>query len=71
MLSISALTAKQGNYYLQLANDKYYTKGGEPEGEYFGEGAEALGFHGGHVDKKSFNFLLNGTEQKNRATCER
>lgn len=43
MLSIAALSGGQGNYYLALARDDYYLKGGEPPGQWLGKGAERLG----------------------------
>jgi conjugative relaxase-like TrwC/TraI family protein len=59
MLSISALSGDQGDYYLKLARDDYYLKGGEPRGLYLGQGAEALGLSG-HVKERGFKFLLGG-----------
>ena len=48
MLSISPPMkgAGKGNYYTGLAQEDYYTKGGEPLGEWYGEGAEQLGLNG-------------------------
>jgi conjugative relaxase-like TrwC/TraI family protein len=59
MLSISALSAGHGNYYLKLARDDYYLKGGEPRGLYLGKGAEALGLNR-LVDEKECKWLLDG-----------
>ena len=61
MLSISPPMkgAGQGDYYLELAQEDYYTKGGEPPGEWYGEGAEALGV-GGQVGETELKNLLNG-----------
>jgi Ti-type conjugative transfer relaxase TraA len=48
MLSISAPLsgAGQGDYYLDLAREDYYLKGGEPPGGWFGKGASDLGLFG-------------------------
>ena len=59
MLSIAALSAVHGNYYLKLAREDYYLRGGEPRGLYLGEGAEALGLTG-LVDEKECKRLLDG-----------
>jgi conjugative relaxase-like TrwC/TraI family protein len=59
MLSISALSGDQGDYYLKLARDDYYLKGGEPRGLFLGQGAEALGLTGS-VKKREFKSLLQG-----------
>ena len=59
MLSIAALSGGQGNYYLKLARDDYYLKGGEPPGRWLGEGASALGLTG-QVQRAEFKNLLRG-----------
>lgn len=46
MLSINALGNGQENYYLKLAREDYYLKGGEPPGYWLGSGAGALGLSG-------------------------
>lgn len=46
MLSVSAMSSGQGNYYASLAKEDYYLEGGEPEGAWFGKGAKALGLEG-------------------------
>lgn len=42
MLSIGAMKCGQAEYYLSLAREDYYLEGGEPEGKWIGNGAEAL-----------------------------
>ncbi len=59
MLSIAALSGGQGNYYLALARDDYYLKGGEPPGQWFGQGAERLGL-AAQVSGQEFKQLLRG-----------
>jgi conjugative relaxase-like TrwC/TraI family protein len=43
VLSIAAMSAGQDAYYSALAREDYYRAGREPEGRWFGRGAEALG----------------------------
>src|SRR5262245_56019455 len=59
MLSIAALSGDQGNYYLALARDDYYLKGGEPPGRWLGEGARQLGLTG-TVEGPALKQLLRG-----------
>lgn len=59
MLSIAALSGGQGNYYLALARDDYYTKGGEPPGRWLGDGARCLGLTG-PVEGQALKELLKG-----------
>ena len=61
MLSISPPMkgAGQGDYYLELAREDYYTKGGEPPGEWYGEGAELLQVEG-QVGEAELRNLLEG-----------
>lgn len=61
MLSISppARGAGQGNYYLNLAREDYYTGGGEPPGQWFGRGAEDLGL-AGTVNATELHNLMEG-----------
>ena len=59
MLSIGAMGAGQGNYYLDLAREDYYLEGGEPPGRWLGRGAEVLGLTG-EVDKQALRNLFLG-----------
>lgn len=61
MLSISPPMkgAGKGDYYLGLAQEDYYTKGGEPPGEWYGEGAEDLQLNG-RVQDQDLRDLLEG-----------
>ncbi len=60
MLSISSpLGAGQQEYYADLASEDYYLEGGEPPGEWLGEGAEFLGLLG-RIDNEQFRELFTG-----------
>lgn len=59
MLSIAGVAGGRGNYYLSLARDDYYTKGGEPPGRWLGQGATALGLSG-QVEGEELKNLLKG-----------
>lgn len=45
-------TGSAGDYWLNLARDDYYQKGGEPPGQWFGKGAEKLELRGKVIDKE-------------------
>jgi len=51
--------AGQGDYYLNLAQEDYYTKGVEPPGRWYGQGTEAL-YLSGEVTPTTLHQLLNG-----------
>jgi Ti-type conjugative transfer relaxase TraA len=65
MLSISPPMkgAGRGDYYLELAKEDYYTKGGEPPGTWQGEGAKLLGLKG-QVKEKNLRKILDGFNPK-------
>jgi Ti-type conjugative transfer relaxase TraA len=48
-----------GKYYIDLAQEDYYTHGGEPAGQWFGQSAARLGLTA-TVDKGNFSQLLHG-----------
>ena len=48
-----------GDYYLKLAREDYYLEGGEPQGEWYGNGADRLGLHG-EIHQEEFRNLLQG-----------
>jgi conjugative relaxase-like TrwC/TraI family protein len=48
-----------GKYFMNLANSKYFTEGGEPPGQWYGRGAASLGLQG-EVDAIAFEHLLAG-----------
>ena len=59
MLTIGALSLGHQKYFTELVNPEYYLAGGEPEGHWFGKGAEALGLKG-KVTRHDLNKLLQG-----------
>jgi conjugative relaxase-like TrwC/TraI family protein len=60
MLSISPMSgAGQGDYYVELAREDYYLEGGEPPGQWLGEGARELGLDG-EVQKQELRNVLRG-----------
>jgi conjugative relaxase-like TrwC/TraI family protein len=62
VLSLHGLGAAAGGasrYYTDLARDDYYTQGGEPPGEWLGQGAAALGVAGA-VDAPALQNVLRG-----------
>lgn len=57
MLSMSAMSGGQASYYLGLAAEDYYLKGGEPPGKWYGKGAQALGLRGEVQDTELYNLF--------------
>ena len=66
MLSIGAMGADQGNYYLELAREDYYLEGGEPPGKWLGRGAKILGLTGTVTKEVLRNLLLGEAPDGNR-----
>ena len=67
MLSIGLIGAHQEKYYTELSREDYYTEGGEPPGEWCGQGAEELGLVGvveGTALSKLFQGFDPSTGQK-------
>ncbi len=60
MLSIGAMGSGQAAYYMGLAREDYYLQGGEPPGQWQGQGANDLGLLGSVVDAASLNRLFRG-----------
>ncbi len=59
MLSLGPMSAGKESYYLELSQEDYYTKGREPDGEWHGTGASALGL-GGKVEPEQLRKLFSG-----------
>lgn len=59
MLTIGAMGAGQASYYLNLAGEDYYIKGGEPPGHWYGQGASEIGLEG-HVTPEHLYNLFDG-----------
>ena len=58
MLAPVAL-CRDGGYYLDLAQEDYYLKGGEPPGLWYGEGAARVGLKG-KVEREPFLKIWDG-----------
>jgi conjugative relaxase-like TrwC/TraI family protein len=56
---LGAAGAGAAGYYTALARDDYYSQGGEPAGQWFGQGAAALGLSG-TVDDAALRHVLHG-----------
>ena len=59
MLSIGILSLESLEYYLDLAAEDYFFKGGEPPGKWFGGGAQLLGLTG-IINKDDFRKVFMG-----------
>lgn len=59
MLSIDKMSSGQQGYYTQLAREDYYLEGGEPPGQWRGQGAEALSLFG-EVSPELLSELFQG-----------
>ena len=62
MLSIGAMGNGQGTYYVGLAREDYYLEGGEPPGQWIGQGSAALGLRG-EVAREEFLNLFAGVDE--------
>lgn len=56
---LATAPVKNIGYYEELAAEDYYLQGGEPPGQYFGQGAESLGLRG-TVGKLELSYLMDG-----------
>ena len=74
MLSIGAMGRGQGAYYVDLAREDYYLEGGEPPGQWVGQGSEALGLSGkgmsSEVAREEFLKLFAGRDAQGRALVQ-
>ena len=62
MLSIGAMGSGQGTYYVGLAREDYYLEGGEPPGQWVGQGSTDLGL-AGVVERDQFLNLFAGVDK--------
>ena len=69
MLSIGAMGGGQGTYYVGLAREDYYLEGGEPPGQWVGQGSAALGL-AGVVERETFLNLFAGTDEQGNALVQ-
>lgn len=59
MLSVGAISAGAGNYYLNLSREDYYTKEDEKNGVWVGSGADLLNLKG-EINEQEFKQVLQG-----------
>lgn len=59
MMSIAKISPGQADYYTRLQNPKYYMEGGEPPGDWTGQGSEVLALSG-QVQREAFANVFNG-----------
>ena len=57
MLSMAAMSSGQAGYYLGLASEDYYLKGGEPPGQWYGRGSQLLGLSGEVQNEELYNLF--------------
>jgi Ti-type conjugative transfer relaxase TraA len=57
MMSIAKLKAGAENYYLSLARATYYNDGGEPAGQWLGQGIQGMGLSGEVEDQPLINLM--------------
>lgn len=57
MMSIARLKAGAENYYLNLARATYYNDGGEPAGQWLGQGGQGMGLSGEVEDQPLINLM--------------
>jgi Ti-type conjugative transfer relaxase TraA len=57
MMSIAKLKAGAENYYLSLARATYYNDGGEPAGQWLGQGIQGMGLSGEVEDQPLVNLM--------------
>ncbi len=71
MLSIGVMSSSHANYYLELAQEDYYQKGGEPPGRWEGQGASHLGLVGQVQDEAFRNVFRGFSPDGTRALTQR
>ncbi|MGY6525363.1 MobF family relaxase [Vibrio parahaemolyticus] len=66
---MSMCPIKNLDYYEELAEEDYYTKGGEPLGVWFGKGAVLLGLKG-QVRSRDYRNLMRGFSPDGEPLCQ-
>ncbi|MCZ5880130.1 relaxase domain-containing protein [Vibrio parahaemolyticus] len=66
---MSMCPIKNLEYYEDLAEEDYYTKGGEPSGVWYGKGAILLGLSG-IVEKDDYKNIMSGFSPCGEALCQ-
>ncbi|MFS1488911.1 MobF family relaxase [Vibrio splendidus] len=67
---MSMCPIKNLDYYEELAEEDYYTKGGEPSGVWYGKGAILLGLSG-IVEKGDYKKIMSGFSPCGEALCQK
>lgn len=63
---MAAMSSGQAGYYLTLAQEDYYLKGGEPPGIWYGLGAERIGLEGQVLDDQLYNLFKGASPDGSR-----
>ncbi|HAS8629175.1 TPA: conjugative relaxase [Vibrio vulnificus] len=66
---MSMCPIKNLDYYEELAEEDYYTKGGEPLGIWFGKGAILLGLKG-QIEREDYRSVMSGFSPNGEALCQ-
>ncbi|MCG3730797.1 MobF family relaxase [Vibrio cincinnatiensis] len=67
---MSMCPIKNLDYYEELAEEDYYTKGGEPAGVWYGKGAILLDLSG-YVEKEDYKRIMSGFSPSGEALCQK
>lgn len=67
---MSMCPIKNRDYYEELAEEDYYTKGGEPAGAWYGKGAILLDLSG-CVEKEDYKKIMSGFSPSGEALCQK
>ncbi|ENM5766344.1 relaxase domain-containing protein [Vibrio mimicus] len=67
---MSMCPIKNLDYYEDLAEEDYYTKGGEPSGVWAGKGAILLNLSGS-VEKEDYKNIMSGFSPRGEALCQK
>ncbi|MHA2734024.1 MobF family relaxase [Vibrio campbellii] len=67
---MSMCPIKNLDYYEELAEEDYYTKGGEPSGVWYGKGAILSGLSG-VVEKDDYRKIMSGFSPSGEALCQK
>ena len=68
---MSAMSGGQASYYLGLGREDYYLQGGEPPGQWYGEGAAALGLTGPVEADHLYNLFAGRSPWGDRSLIQR
>lgn len=71
MLSIGVMSIRHADYYLDLSQEDYYQKGGEPPGVWYGRATEHLGVSGNVCDAEFRNLFRGFSADGSEALTQR